>query len=125
MSDNEVSRVAPTLKRGGIWVRIGDEEYRVPPLSLRDIQDLQDEVESLKGMTERPTSEQLAAVTKLILRSLQRNYPAMTAEDLDSMLDLGNVYEVLSAVLKVSGYIKSAGGAPSGEATPLTGTGSM
>jgi len=99
----------------------------VPPLSLRDIQDMQEEVEGLKDMTERPTAGQLASVSRIILRALQRNYPNMTTDDLDGMLDLGNIYEVLSAVLQVSGYIRGtgAGGAAPGEPVPLTGTGSM
>ena len=125
MSTNEVSRVQPERKRCGQWVRIGDEEYKIPPLAFKDIRDMMGEVEDLKNMTERPTPEQMSTVTQIVLRSLQRNYPSLSEKDLDDMLDFGNFYEVLSAVLSVSGFVKKEAADKLGETAPLTGTGSM
>lgn len=119
------TRIPPTNKRGGVWVTLGDEAYRIPPIAFRVVQEMEAEVAQLAdlGAGGRPTPVQMAIVEKLVLSAIQRNYPDMTQERIAEMIDVGNYMPVLNATLGVSGYVRRAG---SGEALPSapTGTGS-
>lgn len=122
MSDDDVPvRVQPELKRGGRWVTIGDEQYRIPPLAFTAVQELQDEVAGLAQIGLRPTPAQMGTVAKIVQSAMARNYPSMTVEQVNLMLDLGNYQDVLGAVLAVAGFEKAEGGG-SGEARASTGT---
>lgn len=125
MSDEgQVRDVPPERSRGGEWVRIGDERYRIPPLALRAIQELKGDVEALQGIRGMPTGEQMNAALRIIHSAITRNYPSLAFETLAEMLDLGNVTDVLAAVMSISGYVveRGKGAAPPGEAMASTGT---
>lgn len=115
-----VKRVQPTGKRGGEWVTLGEEAYRIPPLGFRAVQELQDEVQGLASIGQRPTPEQMGTVSRIVHAAMVRNYPDLTVEEVDDMLDLGNYQEVLGAVLSIAGF-KKAGAGP-GEPTASVGT---
>lgn len=113
MNDNEeVTRIQPAKQRGGIWVTLGLEEYRIPPLGFRAIQDLQDRIGLLKGLSGVPSKEQMDLVVEIVFLAMQRNYPEMTLEGVSDMIDLSNFASVLNAVMNNSGFRS----APSGEA---------
>lgn len=116
------TRVPPEKSRGGDWVQLGDELYRIPPLAFRDLQDLADEIESLKDIDGRPSQAQMRTVVKIVLAALKRNYPSATMEQVDDMLDIGNYGVVLNAVLSIGGLRKVGG--PPGEVVASTGPGS-
>jgi hypothetical protein len=46
---------------------------------------------------------QIGVLTEIVAAALQRNYPDMTAETVENLLDLGNAGAVLNAVLTGSG----------------------
>lgn len=116
-----MDRIAPTKRRGGAWVQLGEEEYQIPPLNLAAVIELQPLIESLSGVTGVPTTEQIGAMTAILHRAIQRNYPDMTADDVAEMLDIANYAAVMSAALGVSGFVRSD--APSGEAQASQSTG--
>lgn len=120
MSDEPLKDVPPERSRGGRWVPIGDERYRIPPLAFRAVQELQEEVVSLGSMGSRPTPAQMNTVAKIVHAAMARNYPSLKIEDVDEMLDLGNYQEVLSAVLSIGGFTKESAGP--GESTASAGT---
>jgi len=113
-------RVPPERSRGGEWVTLGDEAYRIPPLAFRAVQELQDEVAGLAEMGSRPTPEQMGTVVKIVHSAMARNYPSLTMENVDDMLDLGNYQNVLGQVLQIAGFKK--GSAEPGEAMASAGT---
>jgi hypothetical protein len=122
MNDPDAKKIEPVLNRGGRWVTMGAEQYRIPALGFRSIIDLQERVEALASMGARPTVEQMDTVATIVHAAMKRNYPDITVESVADMLDLENYAEVLDAVLAISGFTKAA--APSGEASASTGMGS-
>lgn len=120
MSDEQATRVKPERNRGGEWVTLGDEQYRIPPLAFRAVIDLQDRVAALAQMGGRPTPDQMDTVADIVHAAMVRNYPALTKEQVGDMLDLGNYQAVLSAVLSIGGFKKA--GAESGEPQASAGT---
>ena len=124
--DEQVKRVAPTAAkcRGGQWVTLGDEAYRIPPLGFMAIQDLADEVQGLAQMGARPTPAQMVTVAKIVHAAIKRNYPDMSVEELGEMLDIGNYQRVLGEVLQIAGFKQEGGSGGPGEAPASTGTSS-
>jgi len=121
---DDVKRVEPARSRGGKWVRIGDEEYKVPALALLAIQELQAEVPKLASIRGIPSAEQMGVVFKIIHAALARNYPDLKVKDVEEMIDLSNFQDVLNSVLEVSGFkrVPPGEGVAPGELPASTGT---
>lgn len=120
--EDEVRRVVPAKSRGGKWVRIGDEEYRIAALGFGALQELGDEISKLAGIVGIPSKEQMDTVVKVVHTALQRNYPNMKFGEVYDMLDLSNFSDIMDAVLNMSGFVKR-NSAP-GETRASIGTGS-
>lgn len=103
-------RVAPTRNRGGQWVRVGDRELLVPPLSLGTIKTMQAEVQALQAMAGVPTPAQIDTVIGLFHAALVRNYPDMPRSEVEEDVDLGNYSDLLVAVMNISGFKKEQPG---------------
>jgi hypothetical protein len=104
---DEPTKVQPERNRGGRWVTLGGEAYKVPPLSFLAVQELADKVESLRSMDGgRPTASQMQTVCEIVHTAMARNYPSMKVADVAEMIDLGNYAEVLGAVLAIGGFEK-------------------
>lgn len=85
----------------GVTKKIGDTDYVIPPLNLRAMREL---LPQLKGMgATEAAPEDLAVIAKVVHAALVRNYPDMTVERVEDMLDITNVQEVMTAVLGASG----------------------
>lgn len=103
----------------GITVTLGGADYIVPPLSLGSLEMLQDKLEAFNsGVVSRESAN---AVIEAALAALKRNYPDMTRDKVaNELLDLGNMLEVMNAIMDVSGIRRQkaeAGKAPAGEST--------
>jgi hypothetical protein len=107
-AEDTITRIAPTKNKGGEWVQLGLEEYRIPPLGFAAIKDMQANLEVLQGMTGAPTGDQMKVVAEVVHAAMRRNYPDITPEQVLDMLDLGNFQRVFGAVLGMSGYRKAA-----------------
>lgn len=111
---DKVVRIPPTENRGGAWVQMGMEEYRIPPLGFGAIKELPDKLSALKGMGAVPTGEQMDVVAEIVQMAMKRNYPDITVGEVFDKLDLGNFSIVFNAVLSMNGYRS----AKPGEAPP-------
>ena len=90
----------------GVMVRIAGQNYLLPPLNLKQIKKYAPVLEGL-----RPDLTSIDAIVDVVHASMSRNYPDITKEQLEEMLDLGNVKVVLEAVTSASGLVV----APQGE----------
>lgn len=103
-----IYRYLPGTRRGGVWVRFGLEEFRLPSFGLYEVQELEQDVKLLEGITAgvTPTREQWASAHKIIWASMRRNYPEIEVQDVVPLIDLSNISDVLSAIFATSGYKK-------------------
>lgn len=113
-NDTEIVRKEPQGRRGGEWVTLGLDEYRVPPLGFRDLQDLAGDIQALSRIGGHPTLEQMRGVARIAHAAIKRNYPAVTEDEVLDALDLGNYQAVLGAVLKIAGFEQAKPGEPAG-----------
>jgi len=88
----------------GEELTLGTTTFVVPPLLARDMRKalLDGVFDRAMSAAQRVTPETIDAIFTLCLASLKRNYPAITQDDLEEVLDAGNMNELVNAVFKVN-----------------------
>jgi hypothetical protein len=84
---------------------MGGQDFILAPLNFRQLRvTLKQEIENLRS---EDIDVRLGAFEKVIHGSLSRNYPDITLEQVQEMLDMSNIFEVTTAVMRTSGLTKS------------------
>ncbi len=99
--------------KDSVTVKLGGKEFEVLPLSFKAVRQLKPQLTQLANMDSVPTDEQITAITDIVHRALSRNYPDITRDEIEDLIDLGNVRHVIPAIMGVSGLIKGEAGAGS------------
>jgi hypothetical protein len=87
----------------GIMVAMGGQQWTVPPLTLGQLRRLMPKVQQLAEIDSQMGEKQIGILVEIVAAALQRNYPEISVEILENLLDLGNAGAVLNAVLTGSG----------------------
>lgn len=95
----------------------GGQQYTLPPLTLGALQRLQQPLMQLQA-AEALAPASLATIAQAVHSSLRRNYPAVTLEQVGELVDVGNMLELVAAVLDVSGIKRKAAAGPNPPAQP-------
>lgn len=90
----------------GALLRIGRRDYVVPPLNLRGVKRAQ----ALMPLLTTDGPESVDAALEVIELAVRRNYPDVTREQLEDEVDLGNLNQLVSAVLALAGFVPKANG---------------
>lgn len=94
-----------TVKIKGIPMPLGDTTYIIPPLNLAALEQLQDRLERFDGGIGK---ESISTVLDATTAALKRNYPNITRSQVAELVDVGNMAEVMEAVMDVSGLKRKA-----------------
>lgn len=100
------------MKIKGIEVDLAGTLYTIPPLALGDLEAMQERLAEWKGDLSK---ESVSTVLDAALAALKRNYPDMTRDAVAAIVDMGNMAEVMEAVMDVSGLKRKAKEAEQGE----------
>ena len=100
----------------GVEVEFAGQSWTVPPLTLGQLRRLMPKVRELSAVDHQMGETQIGVLVEIVTAAMQRNYPELTAEQVEDLLDLGNAGMVLSAVLTGSGLKRG-----NGLAVPMTG----
>ena len=106
----------------GLVVAMGGQDWIVPPLTLGQLRRLMPKVRQLTEIGASMGEAQITVLIDIVAAALQRNYPEMTPEKVENLLDLGNAGVVLNAVLIGSG-LKPGGAAMREAPAPETTSG--
>ena len=101
----------------GKKLNLGGTEFVVPPFPMRILRTHPEWLKSVRELSDIPTPEQSEAILGIIHAALARNYPDLTPEGVEDLLDVASMMAALQAVMDVSGMVPVAPGSP-GEATP-------
>ena len=96
---------------------MGGQDWLVPPLTLGQLRRLIPKVRQLTEIGASMGEPQIGVIVEIVAAALQRNYPDVTMDNVEDLLDLGNAGAVLNAVLTGSGL--KPRGSPSGEAVAV------
>lgn len=99
---------APAVRFPGKPITIGGKTFVPAPLPLGALRRAAKDgtLATLNGLNpgEIPSSAALDGIHSLILASWKRNYPDMTADDVDDLVDLRNMPEVIAAMMAATGF---------------------
>lgn len=87
----------------GITMKLAGEEYIVPPLTFRQLKAHYPLIEELNKPDTAPITK-MESIVKLTHAALSRNYPDLTIERVEELIDMGNLKAVSEAVLGSSGF---------------------
>jgi hypothetical protein len=98
----------------GVTVRMGGADWVIPPLNFRLLRKLQTRLADLTalGRSGAPTADVMDAVVDLVHPAMQRNYPEITREQVEDMLDMGNMGPTIQAIMGASGVVQTQAGEP-------------
>ena len=82
---------------------LGGREFIVPPINLKRLKQLYPLIETLAQETD--ALKQMDGTSQILHAALTRNYPEITLDEVEEMVDLGNFASVLKAVLGGSGFV--------------------
>ena len=96
----------------GYSVQLGDRTLIVPPLTLKALRRLSPSIKNLASLREGvlPTDEQFGIISEIVTAALNRNYPDLTQDSVEELLDTGNLHKILFAVMHASGLEKNSKG---------------
>jgi len=97
----------------GVAVTMGRKEWIIPALSLGQIRRLTGKIEGIAKHGSMLTEQQVSDVCEIVHAALKRNYPEVTIEDVEEMVDMGNMRNVIKAVMGQAGLV------PTGEAAAV------
>ena len=87
----------------GAVLKFGDTEYTVPPINLR-ISYMPEMEVICKPEGEVPFLDYVKAASTVLFALMQRNYPDMTRDQFNDIVDLPLLKPVMAGMLQVSGY---------------------
>lgn len=94
-----------TPKVPGKEVDIAGRTLVIAPLNAASVKQYRDQIKQVHvgGLPD------IELVAKLAHASLRRNYPSITLEDVEDMIDYGNFFDVWENLLNVTGLVAQAG----------------
>lgn len=95
----------------GLTVKMGRRELVIPPLNFKQLKRFQPKLEKIRTDSAGKVLglAHMDDMAEIIHAAMTRNYPDITKDEVEDMLDLGNMNEVFNAVMKFSGLVKKPG----------------
>lgn len=90
----------------GVNIQLGKKNYIIPALSIKSIRRLRNDIDKIAGKN-ITSDESIDAVLNIIHEAIKRNYPDITKEHLEDVVDLGNMNLIIEIVLNQSGLTKT------------------
>lgn len=97
----------------GVKVSMGGRDFVVPSLTLKSLKSLSSKLEILSSMGGIPTPDQIDAMVSVIHCAMVRNYPELSTQDVEELLDLSNLQTTFLSVMAASGLQRKQGEAES------------
>ena len=118
------------LKYEGQEVKVGGEVFIIPPLSFGILKRHKVFIESIGKTRDDGTSktplEDLPGICMVVHEAIKRNYPEITLEQVEDLIDMNNFGTIFNAIMQNSGLElappKLQPRAGKKEAPPLTST---
>jgi hypothetical protein len=103
-----MSETAPRFD--GELLKLGDREFVIPPLNWRRIRKIMPILERMKDITAGGgltiTEPMLDDSLTVIHEAISRNYPEITRDELEDLVDLANAPKLIMAVMGLSGLLQ-------------------
>lgn len=81
------------------------KEYVIPALNIGQVRRFQEDGTFSKASGNADSPEKMSAQIKVIHTAMKRNYPEITTEEIEEMVDMGNLVKIVAAVFGQSGMV--------------------
>lgn len=102
----------------GVRIELGGRAFVMPPLTLKHLRIHGGVIRSLGDLKGIPSDQDVDGIVTLIHAALSRNYPELTREEIEDLVDVTNLAPTFQAMVGQSGLTRVAKDAASGEVTP-------
>jgi hypothetical protein len=92
-----------TIKFEGVKLTLGQQDYIVPALTIKQMRALAPDLAALKGIGGDPAPEEIDSMLHIVQTAISRNYPDITVEQLEDVIDLNSLGIVMKAITGQSG----------------------
>lgn len=104
----------------GQAITIAGKEWIVPPLNFARLKKLEEDLKLLGDLATVknmafPTLQVRDAMTRIVHTAMTRNYPDLTTDEVEEMLDFSILMRLIEIVFGVSGLSKERAGDAPGE----------
>lgn len=90
----------------GAIITLGDQQYTVPPINLRIDFAYKEQIATVcKPEGEAGFAEYVSAAGDILFALVQRNYPEMTRDQFNELIDLPMLRPIINGMLAISGYV--------------------
>lgn len=97
-------------KYDGVKMRVGGRDLVIPALTIKQVRSLRAQFDTMQSIgNAAPNDDQIGAITEVIHSAVVRNYPDMTQEGLEELLDLSTMQAVVKAIMGQSGLETTPG----------------
>lgn len=93
----------------GKTLQLAGRDWVVPPINFAALKKHRALIAEMRAGSVELTDAQQDAMLDLIYLALRRNYPDITPEEVDDMIDLANMQPVFEAIMSVSGFEAAMG----------------
>jgi hypothetical protein len=95
----------------GTEMTIAGKKYVIPAMNLKRLKKQRPNIDLLRSMSPGPqmTEEEIGVMVEIIHAALSRNYPDLTVDDVEEMVDLNNIRPISMAVMGASGFVPAGG----------------
>jgi len=116
----------PANMHEGMAVRMGGRDWIVPALNMRQVRYFEEKGALTRAFEVGPLSppEDRSLALEIIHAAMGRNYPDLTVEVLEELLDLNNTPKVFLSIMGLSGLTEK-GERPAGELTAGASSGTI
>ncbi len=91
-------------KYDGVAIKLAGREYIVPSLTVKQARKLWPEVLEMEaGITKENLPDKQAKMLAVIHTALARNYPSVTIEEMEDLVDLSSINKLVTIVMGNSG----------------------
>ena len=87
----------------GVKLNLGGRDLIVPALNFRALRTLESDIKLIQELSVPPTGEEITSVVTVVHAALFLNYPGITMEEVENLVDLRNVIPTLKAIMGTSG----------------------
>lgn len=105
--EDVVKPVEIKVKYEGQKFFMGGQEYIIPALSVKMGKKLWPKIVALNaGITTSTLPEKYSDIIEIVHAAITRNYPDMTIDELEDLIDMTNIRRVLLAAVGQSGFLR-------------------
>jgi hypothetical protein len=89
----------------GASINFGGTDYTVPPINLRIAYGMEEQIKTIcKPDGEVDFAEYVPAASAILFALLQRNYPELSRDSFNDLIDLPMLRPIMNGMLQISGY---------------------